>query len=67
MSAIMATPGLLRIKVFWNKGYGVRISAIYVTNKCLFRDSSYIVDVVRWQKFGNFSISMRKGIATLIL
>ena len=67
MSAKMATPGLLKIKVFWNKGYDVIISVHDVTNKILSRDSNYIIDVVMWPKFGNCSISMRKVIITLIL
>ena len=67
MSAKMATPGLLKITVFWNKGYDVIISVDDVTNKILSRDSNYIVDVFMWPKFGNSSISMRKVITTLIL
>ena len=39
MSAKLATPGLLKIEIFKNKGYDV-------TNKVLSRDSNYIVDVV---------------------
>ena len=58
MSAKMATPGLLKTTVLWNKGYDVIISAHDVTNKILSRDSNYIVDVVMWPKFGNSSISM---------
>ena len=45
MSAEMATPGLLKITVFWNKGYDVRISIDDVSNNILSRDSNYIVDV----------------------
>ena len=67
MSAKMATPGLLKIKVFWNKGYDVIIYVHDVTNKILSRDSNYIVDVVMWPKFGNTSISMREVIITSIL
>ena len=67
MSAKMATPGLLKITVFWNKGYDVIISVDDVTNKILSRDSNYIVDVFMWPKFGNCSISMRKVITTSIL
>ena len=48
MSAKMATPGLLKITVFWNKGYDVIISVDDVTNKILSRDSNYIVDVFMW-------------------
>ena len=59
MSAKMATLGLLKIKVFWNKGYDVIIYVHDVTNKILSRDSNYIVDVVMWSKFGNSSIGIR--------
>ena len=62
MSARMATPGLLKIKIFWNKGYDVIIYVYDVTNKILSRHSNYIVDVVMWPKFGNSSISLREVI-----
>ena len=67
MSAKMATLGLLKIKVFWNKGYDVIISVHDVTNKILSRDSNYIIDVVMWPKFGNSSICIREVIITSIL
>ena len=67
MSAKMATPDLLKIKVFWNKGYDVIICVHHVTRKILSGDSDYIVDVVMWPKFGNSSISMREVIITSIL
>ena len=60
MSGKMATPGLLKIMVFWKKGYEV-------TDKILSFDSNYIVDVVMWPKIGNSSISVRKVIITSIL
>ena len=66
MSAEMAAPGLLKTKVFWNKGY-VIISVHDVTNKTLSRDSNFIVDVVICPKFGKVSISMREVIITSIL
>ena len=46
ISAKLATPSLLKIKVFLNKGYDVIISVHDVTNKFLLPDSNYIVDVV---------------------
>ena len=46
MSAKMATPGLLKITGFRNKGYDVIIYVHDVTNKILSRDSNYIVDAV---------------------
>ena len=67
MSEKMATLGLLKITVFWNKGYDVIISVDDVTNKILWHDSNYIVDVFMWPKFGNCSISMTKVITISIL
>ena len=46
MSAKMATPGLLKKKVFGKKGYDVIISVHDVTNKILSRDSNYNVNLV---------------------
>ena len=62
MSAKMPTPGLLKIKVFWNKGYDIIIYVHDFTNKILSRDSNYIVDLVMWPKLGYSSISMREVI-----
>ena len=67
VSAEMATPGLLKITLFWNKCYDVIISFHDVTSKILSRDSNYIVDVVMWRKFGNSNISMREVIIIWIL
>ena len=60
MPAKMATPGLLKMKVFWNKGYDV-------TNKILSCDPNYIVDEAMRPKFGNSSVSMTEVIMTSIL
>ena len=67
MSAKVATPVLLKIKIFWKKGYDVIIYVHDVTNKILSCDSNYIADVVMWPKFGNPSISMREVIIISIL
>ena len=67
MSAKMATPGLLKVTVFWNKGYDIIIPADDITNKILLCDSNHIVDVSMWSKFGNSSISLREVITTLVL
>ena len=48
MTAKMATPGLLKTTVFWNKGYDVVIPVHDVTKKILSHNSNYIVDVVMW-------------------
>ena len=53
ISAKLATLGLLKAKVFWNKGYEVITSVCDITNEILSRDSNYIVDLVMWPKFGN--------------
>ena len=44
----MATPALPKITVFWNKGYGVI-------------NSNLFVGVFLWRQFGNSSISMKKS------
>ena len=67
MSAKMATQGLLKITVFWNKDYNVIIYVDDVTNKILWHDSNYMVDMFMWKKFCNSSISMRERITTSIL
>ena len=45
LSAKMATPGLLKIIIFSNKGEDVIIPVHDITNKIFSRDSDYIVDV----------------------
>ena len=67
MSAKMATPALLKIKVFLNKSYYVIYYAYDVTNKILSHESNYIMDVVMRPKFGNSSICIREFIITSIL
>ena len=62
MSAKMANPGFLKIKVFWKKGFDVRVFVHDVTNKILSRDSNYNVNAVMWAKFGNSSTSVREVI-----
>ena len=66
MSAKLATLGLLKIKVFWNKSYDAIIFVYDVTNNILSRDSNYIVAVVIWPKFGKPSISINEVIITSI-
>ena len=66
MSAKMATPGLLKIKIFWKKAYYVIIDHD-VTNTILSFDSNYNVNVVMWPKFGYSSISVREVIIYSIL
>ena len=56
-----------QIKIFCNKGYGVIISVLYVTDKILSCDSNYIADLFMWPNFGNSSVPMRKVVITSIL
>ena len=65
--AKLATPGLLKIKVFWNKGSGVINFINDATNIILSSSSIYIVDVVMWPNFGYSSIFMIVVIITQIL
>ena len=46
MSTKLATPVLLKIKIFLNEGYDVKIHAYGVTNKILLHDLNHIVDAV---------------------
>ena len=46
MSAKLAIPGLLKTKMFWNKGYDIIISVHDITDIILSRDLNHIVDVV---------------------
>ena len=46
MSAKLATPDLLKIKIFQNKVHDVIIPDYDVTNKVLSREPNYIVDIV---------------------
>ena len=62
VSAKLAIPGLLEIKIFKNKGYDVIILDFDVTNKILSLDSNHIIHIVMRLKFGNSSISMREVI-----
>ena len=63
MPAKLAPLGLLKIKVFQNKGYGIIISIRDITYKNLSHDSNYIVDVAMRQKFSNSRNSMREVIS----
>ena len=67
MSAKMATLGLLKIKIFWNKGNDVIFFVYDVINKGLPRDSNYMVNVVMWPKIGNSRTPMREVVITSIL
>ena len=61
------TQGLLKIKVFWNKGSDIITFIKDTTNIILSRSSNYIVDVVMWPNFDYSSIFMIEVIITQIL
>ena len=67
MSAKMATLALLKIELFLNNSYDVRISDTGVTKKTLPNESNYIVGVVMRLKFGTSGISMREVIISIIV
>ena len=67
MAAKMTTLDFLKIKIFSNKCYNAFTSPRDIISKILSRDLNYIVNVVKWPKFGNSSISMREHIITSIL
>ena len=67
MSVEMATPGLLKITVFWNEGYDAIIPLDDVINKVWPLDSNDIVDLFMRPNFGKSSISVREVITTSIL
>ena len=66
MSTKLATPGLLKIKVFWNKSCDVLIF-VHMSAIKFYRVTEIIAEVVMWPKFDNSSISMREVIVTSIL
>ena len=46
MSAKLAPPGLLKVRVFCSEGYDIISSVHDVNNKILLRDSNYILDLI---------------------
>ena len=63
----VVTLRLLKIKVYWSKGYDIIISFHDITNRILSHDSNYIVEVVMWPKSNNSSISITEFIITSTL
>ena len=53
--------------MYWNKAYDFITFVYDVTNKILWGESNYIVDLVMWPKFFNSNISMREVIIISIL
>ena len=52
MPTELATPDLLKIKVFWNKGFEWIIFIHDSTINILSSSSNYKVDVAMWPNFG---------------
>ena len=67
MSAKITTPGFLKIRVFWKKGYDVIIFCPWRHQQNFLRDLHYTIDVAMWLKLGNWSISFGKVIIISIL
>ena len=68
ISTKLVALGLLKVKIFWNKGYDIIISIHDVINQISSQILLYyITDLLMWPKFGNSSISMREVITTSIL
>ena len=67
ISAERTTPGLLKLNVFWNKGYDFIISVNDIRNKILWLNSNYIAEGVTWPKFDNSTVAMREVIIVSIL
>ena len=66
ISAEITTPGLLKLNVFWNKGYDFIISVNDIRNKILWLNSNYIAEGVTWPKFDNSTVAMREVIIVSI-
>ena len=61
ISAKLVALGLLKVKIFWNKGYDIIISIHDVINQISSQILLYyITDLLMWPKFGNSSISWEK-------
>ena len=60
ISAKMSTPDVLKITVFWKKGYDIIIPVDDVTGNNLSPDSNYIVDMFMLPKFRNSSFLWEK-------
>ena len=56
--ANLTTLGLLKMKVFWNKGYDIII--LYDVTTKIYHVTNYIVDVNMWLNFVNSSIFMKE-------
>ena len=60
MPAKMASPSLLKITVFWSKGYDFIITIDDFAKKILWHDSNYNVDVLMLSKFVTLAFLQEK-------
>ena len=67
MPAKLATPGLPKIIIFWNKGYDIIIKVCDINSKTLSNVTNYIVNAVMLRKFYSSSKSLKDVIIILIL
>ena len=67
MPAKLATPGLLKIIIFWNKVYDVIIKVCDINSKTLPHVKNYIVNAVMLRKFDSSSKSLKDVVIILIL
>ena len=67
VSAKMASLSLLKINVFWIKGYDVITSVHDVTSNIFSCDSIYIVNAIMGSKIGNSNSSTKEVTTTSIL
>ena len=61
----MVMLGFLKVKLLWNKDHDVIIYVHGISNKILWHESNYVVDMVMWPKCGNSSIFMREVLKDL--
>ena len=67
ISAKLVTLGLFKVKLFWNKCYGLIISVHDVTRKILWLDSIYIAVIYGLCKVMYVRVFVREVIITSIL
>ena len=67
MPAKLATPGLRKIIIFWNKGYDVIIKVCDINSKTLPHVTNHIVNAVMLRKFDSSSKSVKDVTIILIL
>ena len=67
MPAKLATPGLRKIIIFWNKGYDVIIKVCDINSKTLPHVTNHIVNAVMLRKFDSSSKSLKDVTIILIL